>query len=178
MAFTDARIITVEDGEVIEDGTVIVRNGRLDCVGACSTDGIDRVFDASGKTIIPGLIDMHAHHHRDHEGVLPKKNWESAVYLAYGVTTTLDNSQWSSNVFPAAELVESGAVIGPRMYSTGDQSTLATAHARTKSQATSWLTRTWHDLCPGAQCRSKSTCNHDAHSDSGLQMLHGNVGSW
>ena len=53
VAFTDARIITVEDGEVIEDGTVIVRNGRLDCVGACSTDGIDRVFDASGKTIIP-----------------------------------------------------------------------------------------------------------------------------
>lgn len=120
VAFTDARIITVEDGEVIEDGTVIVRNGRLACVGACPTDGIDRVFDANGKTIIPGLIDMHAHHHRDHEGVLPKKNWESAVYLAYGVTTTLDNSQWSSNVFPAAELVESGAVIGPRMYSTGD----------------------------------------------------------
>jgi hypothetical protein len=63
---------------------------------------------------------MHAHHHRDYEGVLPKKNWESAIYLAYGVTTTLDNSMWSGHVFPQAELVESGTVLGPRTFSTGD----------------------------------------------------------
>ena len=69
---------------------------------------------------MPGLIDMHAHHHRDHEGVLPKKNWESAIYLAYGVTTTLDNSMWSGHVFPQGELIESGMVLGPRTFSTGD----------------------------------------------------------
>jgi imidazolonepropionase-like amidohydrolase len=53
------------------------------------------VIDATGKAIMPGLVDLHAHHHRDHEGVLPRKNWESAIYMAYGVTTTLDNSMWS-----------------------------------------------------------------------------------
>ena len=52
--------------------------------------------------------------------MLPKKNWESAIYLAYGVTTTLDNSMWSGHVFPQAELVEAGSVIGPRTFSTGD----------------------------------------------------------
>ena len=36
------------------------------------------------------------------------------------MTTTLDNSQWSQNVFAAAELVETGEMVGPRMYSTGD----------------------------------------------------------
>ena len=120
VAFTGARIITVENDRVIENGTIVVRDGRLACVGDCDPSGADQVFDASGRTIMPGLIDMHAHHHRDHEGVIPQRNWESGIYLAYGITTTLDNSQWSSNVFAAAELTESGAMIGPRAYSTGD----------------------------------------------------------
>ena len=105
---------------MIEDGTVVVRDGRLECVGSCSTEGADLVLDVAGSTIMPGLIDMHAHNHRDHEGVFPRRNWESAIYMAYGVTTTLDNSQWSSNVFPQAELVEAGAMLGPRTFSTGD----------------------------------------------------------
>ena len=120
IAFTSARIITVENDRVIESGTVVVHDGRLACVGDCDASGADQVFDAAGRTIMPGLIDMHAHHHRDHEGVIPQRNWESGIYLAYGITTTLDNSQWSSNVFAAAELTEAGAMIGPRAYSTGD----------------------------------------------------------
>ena len=120
VAFTGARIITVDNDRVIENGTVVVRDGRLACIGECDASGADQVFDASGRTIMPGLIDMHAHHHRDHEGVIPQRNWESGIYLAYGITTTLDNSQWSSNVFAAAELTEAGAMIGPRAYSTGD----------------------------------------------------------
>lgn len=119
IALTNARIITMENGLVIPRGTVVVRNGRIHCVGACPTQGA-HVIDASGKTIMPGLIDLHAHHHRDHEGVLPRKNWESAIYMAYGVTTTLDNSMWSGNVFPTAQMIEAGMMIGPRTYSSGD----------------------------------------------------------
>jgi Tol biopolymer transport system component len=120
VAFTGARLITMESQQVIERGTLVVKDGRITCVGACSTAGVDRIVDAKGQTIMPGLVDMHAHHHRDHEGVLPKKNWESAIYLAYGVTTTTDISMWSGHVFPQAELIESGAVLGPRTYSSGD----------------------------------------------------------
>jgi hypothetical protein len=40
--------------------------------------------------------------------------------MAYGVTTTLDNSMWSQNVFATAQMVEAGMMIGPRTYSTGD----------------------------------------------------------
>lgn len=120
VALTNARLITMDNRKVIERGTVVVKDGRIACVGTCATTGVDRVIDAKGQTIMPGLVDMHAHHHRDHEGVLPKKNWESAIYLAYGVTTTLDNSMWSGHVFPQGELVEAGAVLGPRTFSTGD----------------------------------------------------------
>jgi Tol biopolymer transport system component len=120
VALTNARIVTLDDGAVIDNGDVVVDDGFLRCVGECETGDVDRIVDATGKTIIPGLIDMHAHHHRDHTGVIPRRNWESAVYLAYGVTTTLDNSMWSQNVFSAAELVEAGEMVGPRTFSTGD----------------------------------------------------------
>lgn len=120
IALTGARILTLERRQIIERGTVVVTKGRITCVGTCPTTGVDRVVDVRGKTIIPGLIDMHAHHHRDHQGVLPMRNWESAIYMAHGVTTTLDNSMWSHNVFPVAELVEAGAIVGPRTFSTGD----------------------------------------------------------
>lgn len=119
VALTNAKIITLENRRVIDRGTVLVKNGRIACVGECSTQGA-QVFDASGKTIIPGWIDMHAHHHRENSGMVPPHDWESAIYLAYGVTTTLDPSPWSQNVFPSAELVEAGLVTGPRIFATGD----------------------------------------------------------
>ncbi len=114
------RIVTLGAAGTIEEGSVRIEDGRIACVGDCAAEGGDRRVDVSGKTLIPGLIDMHAHHHRDHTGVLPRRNWEAAVYLAYGITTTLDNSMWSQNVFSAAELVEAGEMVGPRMFSTGD----------------------------------------------------------
>ena len=117
---TGGRIVTLGEAGTIAAGAVRIVDGRIACVGDCEAEDGDRVLDVAGKTLIPGLIDMHAHHHRDHSGVLPPRNWEAAVYLAYGITTTLDNSMWSQNVFSAAELVESGAMTGPRMFSTGD----------------------------------------------------------
>lgn len=114
------RLVTLGAPGVVEEGAVRIVDGWIACVGACEAQPDDRVVEVPGKTLIPGLIDMHAHHHRDHTGVLPRRNWEAAIYLAYGITTTLDNSQWSQNVFSAAELVEAGEMVGPRMFSTGD----------------------------------------------------------
>ncbi len=120
IALEGARIVTLDHRKVIERGTVVVKAGRITCAGTCGTGGVDRIVDVKGGTIIPGFVDLHAHHHRDHEGVLPRHNWESAIYLAYGVTTTLDPSMWSENVFPTAEMIEAGVTVGPRTYSTGD----------------------------------------------------------
>jgi hypothetical protein len=63
---------------------------------------------------------MHSHHYREHRGYRPLRDYEAAMYLAYGVTTGLDNSMWSHNIFPTAELIDAGLMIGPRTYSTGD----------------------------------------------------------
>src|SRR4029077_19397856 len=53
-------------------------------------------------------------------GMRPKHDFEQAIYLAYGGTTTLDPSMYSQNMFPPAELIEAGGLIGPRGFSTGD----------------------------------------------------------
>ena len=121
IALTNARIVTLNKREVIERGTVVVTDGRIKCVGNCSTAGVSRVINVTGKTIVPGFIDMHAHDHRElAEGLMPRKNWESAIDLAYGLTTELDPSMWSSIVFPTAEMIEAGITRGPRTFSTGD----------------------------------------------------------
>ncbi len=120
IAFTGGRIVTLDGDQVIEQGTVVVSGSRISCVGACSLEGADRVIDVRGKTMIPGFVDMHSHHYREHRGYRPLRDYEVASYLAYGVTTSLDNSMWSQNVFPTAELIEAGLMIGPRTFSTGD----------------------------------------------------------
>jgi imidazolonepropionase-like amidohydrolase len=123
VALTNARLVTLDHRRVIEGGTLVVRAGRIACVGlraACPTTGADRVLDLSGATIIPGWVDMHSHHYREHRGMRPAHDFESAIYLAYGVTTSMDVSMWSQNIFPTADLIETGTTIGPRTFSTGD----------------------------------------------------------
>ena len=120
VAITGARILPMNGGDAIERGDIVVRAGRIVCVGVCDTTGADRVVEASGATIIPGIVDPHAHHHREHSGILPRRNFEAAAYLAYGVTTTMDPIGWSAAVFPEAEMIEAGLTVGPRVFSTGE----------------------------------------------------------
>ena len=123
VAITNARIITLENREVIDNGTLIVTDGRITCVGSateCDASGADHTVDGIGKTLIPGFIDMHSHFFREYRGIIPPNAFEMAVALAYGVTSNLDNSQWSQDVFPAAQMIEAGVLIGPRTYTTGD----------------------------------------------------------
>jgi hypothetical protein len=59
-----ARIITMKGDEVIADGDVVVRDNRIVYAGARRPGGADSgatVIDVAGKTIIPGLIDVHSH---------------------------------------------------------------------------------------------------------------------
>lgn len=62
LAFTGGRVLPI-DAEPLDDGVVIVTDGRISAVGDASTpvpDGAE-VVDVSGKWIVPGLIDAHVH---------------------------------------------------------------------------------------------------------------------
>lgn len=121
IAFTNARIITVNnDNEVIENGTIVVEGNRIVSVG---TDiGIPsgaKVVDASGKTIMPGIVDVHAHIGNFRLGISPQQQWEYYANLAYGVTTAHDPSSNSEMIFSHSEAVKAGNMVGPRIFSTG-----------------------------------------------------------
>ncbi len=120
IALRDARILTMDGRRNIERGTVLVRGSRIVCVGECDAAQAERVIDAAGKTIIPGLIDMHAHFNDRKAIVIPPHNFESAIYLAYGITTAMDPSATSTTVFSNAELIRAGLALGPRLFSTGE----------------------------------------------------------
>ncbi len=126
VAFTGARIITLRDSEtaqeVIEDGVLLVKGDRIVAVGPTAEvrvpDGT-RVVDARGKTIIPGIVDAHAHVAHFGGGVIPQQNWAYYANLAFGVTTAHDPSASNEFVFSQAELVRAGRMVGPRVFSTG-----------------------------------------------------------
>ncbi len=120
VALTNARIVTMRGDEVIERGTVLVEDNRIKAVGArVAVPAGARRIDLAGKTVIPGLIDVHAHMSYDTLDIIPEKQWPYWANLAYGVTTTHDPSAATQTVFAQSEMVKSGAMVGPRIFSTG-----------------------------------------------------------
>jgi len=122
VAFTNARIITMNGDEVIENGTIVVRENRIEAVGSAADVSIPsgaHVVDAAGHTIIPGLVDAHAHIGNFRYGLSPNQQWEYFANLAYGVTTVHDPSSNTEMIFSQAEMIRSGNMIGPRIFSTG-----------------------------------------------------------
>jgi Tol biopolymer transport system component len=119
VALVGARIVTLDQKRVIENGAVLVNGSRITCVGQCDLAGA-RAIDVSGKTIIPGLVDVHAHHLTKDDGpVVDPHRASSARYLAWGVTTVHDPSAEMDPSFTIGEMIEAGRVVGPRTYSTG-----------------------------------------------------------
>jgi len=114
-----ARVITMRGNEVLENADIVVRNNRIVSVGARAQEPAGaRVIDVSGKTIVPGFVDVHAHMWN-----LWNLHWSNPwiyqVNLAYGVTTARDPQTATTDVLMYADRVEAGEIPGPRVYSTG-----------------------------------------------------------
>ena len=122
IAFTNARIITMEGDEVIENGTIVINENKIEQLGSSADISVPsnaKVFDVSGKTIMPGIVDAHAHIGGFRYGLTTQKHWQLYANLAFGVTTSHDPSANSESIFAMSELIKKGDMIGPRLYSTG-----------------------------------------------------------
>ncbi|MES2442428.1 MAG: amidohydrolase family protein [Pseudomonadota bacterium] len=125
VALTGARIVTMasKDGGIIDDGTILIRGDRIVAVGPRASVQVPagaKTVDVAGKTIIPGLVDAHAHGSYGEDDVIPQQNWESIVNLAMGATTIHNPSSRAAEVFPASEMQRAGKIISPRVFSTGE----------------------------------------------------------
>lgn len=122
IALKGADIITMENDQLIKNGLVVTEENKIIYVGLAggfTLNANDKVVDVTGKTIMPGLIDVHAHLGAFRDGISPQKHWEYFANLAYGVTTTHDPSVNTEITFAQSEMVKAGTLTGPRIFSTG-----------------------------------------------------------
>jgi imidazolonepropionase-like amidohydrolase/Tol biopolymer transport system component len=128
---TGARVLTMkaglgaDDAGVIENGLIVIEGDRITGVYDATVVKIKipedaRIIDASGKTIMPGLVDAHAHGPYGVGDLIPQQNWALLQDLAMGVTTIHNPSSQASTVFAAAERQRAGLTTGPRIFSTGE----------------------------------------------------------
>ncbi len=117
-----ARVITMHGDEIIDNADVLVRDGRIAAVGARASfpvPGDATIRDVSGKTIVPGFIDIHDHVADIRRDVLSLEAWGVRARLAYGVTTAFDPSSLSIDMFAYQDLIDAGLVTGSRLRTTG-----------------------------------------------------------
>ncbi|KFZ30154.1 amidohydrolase [Pseudidiomarina salinarum] len=122
VAFVGGQVITMEGEEVIEQGTVIVRGNKIIEVGAKADVTVPAgavVIDTTGKTVMPGLFDGHAHGPQGDNEIIPEQNWKTYATLSFGVTSIHDPSNDTTEIFAASELQKAGLINAPRTFSTG-----------------------------------------------------------
>lgn len=122
VAFVGGKIITMDGDKVIEDGVVIVTGNKIQAVGSRGEVQVPsnaKVIDIKGKTLMPGLFDAHAHGSQGENQIIPQQNYVDYASLALGVTSIHDPSNDTREVFAASELQKTGAIVGPRIFSTG-----------------------------------------------------------
>jgi Tol biopolymer transport system component len=115
------RALTMRGREIVNNADVVVVDNRIAAVGPRGRVAVPagaRIIDVGGKTIIPGFVDTHAHL-RHSPGVHQTQPWALLANLAYGVTTGRDPQTGTTDVLSYADRIETGEVLGPRVYSTG-----------------------------------------------------------
>lgn len=116
------RVVTMKGDEVIENARVVVKDNRIVAVGKADAIAVPAgatQIDATGKTIIPGLVDVHWHGGMGEGQIIPQQSWVDFASLAFGVTTIHDPSNNTSEIFTHSEMQKAGNVVAPRIFSTG-----------------------------------------------------------
>ena len=142
-ALTGATLIDGTGAPAVADSVILVRGGKIAAAGPRGKIAIPKdasVIDLRGKTVAPGLWDMHAH--------FEQVEW-GPVYLAAGVTTVRDVGNEFEFVTPVRDAIQSGHGVGPRLLLAGvvDGSgpiSLGVARVDSPEQAKEWVHK-YHD---------------------------------
>ncbi len=139
MVLTNARVIDGTGGAPLERATVRIEDGRIAEVGTLDGSPPDAAIDLDGRTVMPGLIDAHAHLSSDIsrspgfgpppplKGELPRPRElgyfvlakTARTLLAAGITSIRDVGSYDDEAIALREAVRLGIVEGPRILSCG-----------------------------------------------------------
>ncbi len=138
LAIVGGTLIDGTGSAPVPDAAVVIRNGRISAAGPRAKVKIPRhakVIDAHGKTILPGLWDMHAH--------FEQVEW-GPIYLAAGVTTVRDCGNEFEFITAVRDAIAQGRGLGPRLLLAGivdgtGPLALGVERVDTPEQAKSWV---------------------------------------
>jgi Tol biopolymer transport system component len=122
MVLRGARTITMKGDEIIENADIVIRDRHIVAIGARGSVAIPdgaTIMDVSGKVIMPGMVDTHYHPQWLTPQIHNTQTWQYLATLAYGTTTTRDPQTATTDFLSYSDQVESGRMIGPRIYTTG-----------------------------------------------------------
>jgi len=140
LAIVGGTLIDGTGAAPVPDAAVVIHNGRIVATGPRSKVKIPRranLFDAHGKTILPGLWDMHAH--------FEQVEW-GPIYLAAGVTTVRDCGNEFEFITAVRDAIAHGHGLGPRLLLAGvvdgtGALSLGVDRVDTPEQARQWTDR-------------------------------------
>lgn len=105
---------------------IVIRNGKITMVGppsAITTSGKTSSIELDPEmTILPGLIDLHAHYNYDlvDQGRVEEVKYTGIVFLANGVTSTWSAGEfYPQRVLKQRDLIDRGEETGPRLFASG-----------------------------------------------------------
>ncbi|NNF26366.1 MAG: amidohydrolase family protein [Gemmatimonadetes bacterium] len=123
VALTGVRVLTMNgQREVLENATVLVEGNRIVAVGEnVSVPAEAREFNLTGHTVMPGIVDVHAHTDMrlSATGTIEQTPARMQAAIAYGVTTMYEVAGNLLKDYWVSDMIRSGAMVGPRIYSVG-----------------------------------------------------------
>ena len=139
----NARAITMRGHEILENADIVIRDNRIEAIGPRGQveipEGAHEV-DAAGRTVLPGYVDIHYHTQWLVNDVHTTQVWQYLANLAFGMTLAHDNQTATTDILTYQDLVETGAMLGPRISHTGP-GVFANANVRNLAHARQILTR-------------------------------------
>jgi imidazolonepropionase-like amidohydrolase len=143
LAFVGATLINTTGKATVANATIVIRDSKIIAVGPGNKIKIPadaQRIDVTGKYIIPGLWDMHAHYEQVEWG---------PIYLAAGATTVRDVGNEFEFITAVRDAVNSGQGLGPHMLLAGvvdgdSAYALGVARVNSPADAQTWVQR-YHD---------------------------------